>query len=111
MWNKNECEKQNMSLVVKVHKKENTTVVTVCDISLLGTKVEDEKIVLDLSSPFYNGEEKEERIIGDLIRNADTINLVGVQAVTLGIEEGVIEKEQVKKVRGVPYAQASIIHE
>ncbi len=100
-----------MSLVVKVHKKENKTIVAVCDSSLLGTKIEEKPFVLDLSSSFYQGEEQEEKTIGDLIRNADNINLVGEQAVKLGIEEGVIEKEQVKKIQGIPYAQATLLHE
>ena len=100
-----------MNLIVKVHKKEDRTVVAVCDSSLIGKKLEDGLIVLDLSSEFYNGDEQEEKAVGDLIRNADTINLVGVHAIKLGIDEGVVEKEQVRKVKGIPYAQSSVVHE
>ena len=100
-----------MSLIVKIHRKNQKTIIAVCDSSLLGKKIEDNANVLDLSCEFYNGEECDERIIGDLIRNADGVNLVGINAIKLGIQEGVIEKEQVKKVKDIPYAQAILIQE
>lgn len=85
-------------------------IAAVCDSNLLGKKIEEGKLQLDLTSDFYNGEEKDGPIVGDTIRNADSINLVGENAIKLGINEGLIDKEHVKKIDGVPYAQASFVH-
>lgn len=111
MRNKNTGEKQNMTVTAKLHKKDDRTVIAVCDSVLIGTKLEENGIVLDLGSDFYNGEEYEPTTIGDLIRNADAVNLVGEESVKLGIEEEIIDETTIKKVKGIPYAQAIILHD
>ncbi|RLE46934.1 DUF424 domain-containing protein [Candidatus Woesearchaeota archaeon] len=100
-----------MSLIVKVHHKDSRTVVAVCDSDLVGRVFEENNVVLDLSGDFFNGEVLEKQEVGDLIRNADSVNLVGKEAVKLGISEGIIEEENIKVVDGVPHAQAVILQE
>ena len=98
-----------MVLLVRMHKKEGRTVVAVCDKELLGKLIEDGKRQLDLTSDFYKGVEMPRAELGDLVRNADGVNLVGKEAVQLGLDEGVIEKEQVMLVKGVPHAHAALV--
>jgi hypothetical protein len=98
-------------MLVKTHKKENRTIIAVCDKELLGKLFEENGKQLDLRGDFYKGEEKDIQEIGDLIRNADGVNLVGKEAVELGLQEGVIEKEHVMTIKGVPHAQAVLIHD
>jgi len=99
-------------MFVKVHKKDNRTVVAVCDDELIGKKFEQGDKQLDLTSDFYKGDQYTDKaLVGDMIRNADSINLVGTVSVSLGIEEGLIDKNKIIKVDGVPHAQASIEHE
>lgn len=99
-------------MIIKVHKsQDNKIVAAVCDSELKGKKFEEGKHQLDLTSSFFAGEEKEDLIVGDTIRNADSVNLVGEKSVQIGIQEGVIEKEHVKKIAGIPYAQAVIVRE
>ncbi len=100
-----------MSMLVKIHKKEGRTIVAVCDKQLLGQLFEENGKQLDLRGDFYKGDERDTEEIGDIIRNSDGVNLVGEEAVALGLQEGVIEKEHVMKVEGVPHAQAVLIHE
>jgi hypothetical protein len=97
-------------MIAKLHKsRDNKIVVAVCDSELAGKKFEEGKLQLDMTSDFFKGEEKDDAAVGDLIRNADSVNLVGEKAVSLGIQEGVIEKEHVKKIAGIPYAQAVVM--
>lgn len=98
-------------MIVKIHKRDGKTVVAVCDSSLLGKRFEEKDMQLDLSSDFYAGDEMDETEAGDLIRNADHINLVGKESVNLGIKEGVIDEDNVKSISNIPYAQAAILHE
>ncbi len=100
-----------MMLIAKIHKKEDRTVIAVCDNSLVGTRIEDGTALLDLDSDFYKGEEYDEKTVGDLMRNADAVNLVGPVAVRIGVEEGIIDEKNIKKLKAVPYAQAVVVHD
>jgi len=98
-------------MIAKVHKKDEKTVVAVCDDELLGKKFEEGNLQLDLSSDFYKGNKLSDKEIGDLVRNADAVNLVGERAVALGIAEGIIEQKHIIKIKGIPHAQATIVHD
>ncbi len=98
-------------MLVKIHKKESRTIIAVCDKKLIGQLLEENGKQLDLRGEFYNGEERETEEIGDLIRNSDGVNLVGEEAIKLGLQEEVIDKEHVITIKGIPHAQAILIHE
>lgn len=94
-------------MIVKLHESKNGTIVCVVDKEILGQKFEEGELQLDLSSNFYKGEEKAIDEVGDLIRNAYGINIVGERAIKLAIEEGVIEVNMVKKIANIPYYQGT----
>jgi len=96
-------------MIAKLHVKDDTTIVSCCDDELIGKVIEDGIKQLDLANDFYKGEKVTEVEAGDLIRNADQVNLVGKQSVAIGIKEGVIEEEHVLKINEVPYAQCVVI--
>jgi len=98
-------------MLVKVHRKEHRTIVSVCDRELLGQLIEENGKQLDLRGDFYKGEERNVQEIGDIMRNSDGVNLVGKEAIELGLQEGVIEKEHVLTIKGVPHAQAILLHD
>ncbi|MAF35268.1 hypothetical protein CMO91_05475 [Candidatus Woesearchaeota archaeon] len=98
-------------MIVKVHHKGEKTIVAACDTKLLGQKFEENDIVLDLSSPYYAGEEKDEGETGDLLRNADVCNLVGEKSTQLALKEGLISKANILRCQGIPFAQAVIIRD
>ncbi len=98
-------------MLVKIHKREGRTIVAVCDADLIGRKFAEGDRQLDLASDFYKGEEREEKEVGDLIRNADIVNLVGPEAVKIGLQEEVITQDHVITIAGIPHAQAIITHD
>ena len=98
-------------MIVKIHKKDEKTIMAVCDSDLIGRIFEDNELQLDLSSDFYKGEQKNEKEVGDLIRNSDSVNLVGEKSIQIGLNEGIIEKKDVKFIQKIPYAQVTILHE
>ena len=96
-------------MIVKVHKTpEGKTLIAACDDDLLGNVYEENGKQLDLSSDFYNGNKMNDKEAGDLIRNADMVNLVGENAVKIGVEEEVIDKDNVLKVSDIPFAQGVV---
>jgi hypothetical protein len=95
-------------MIAKTHtNRDGRILIAVCDSDLLGQKFEEGTLQLDLASDFYNGTEMTPEEIGDLIRNADMVNLVGKESVQLGIAEQVIEQSQIKHIKGIPFAQGA----
>ncbi|MBS3125711.1 DUF424 family protein, partial [Candidatus Woesearchaeota archaeon] len=70
-----------MSLLVKIHKKDHRTIIAVCDNNLVGKLVQEKNRQLDLRGEFYKGEARSDEEIGDLMRNADGVNLVGPKSI------------------------------
>ena len=59
---------------------------------------------LDVTERFNKGEEKTEEEIIKAMKDAININLVGKKSVSLGIKAGVITKDAVIKIKGIPHA-------
>lgn len=98
-------------IYMKIHETEHGgRILAMCDKSLVGKVLEEGDIYIDIKtySDFYTGE-----LIGDekeiKIANVSSINIVGKEAVALAIKNGILKKGDVRKVEGVPYAQAYII--
>lgn len=98
-------------MIVKIHKREDRAILAVCDSDLIGRVFTEGDRQLDLTSDFYKGEERDDKDVGDLMRNADIVNLVGPKAVAIGIQEEVITQDHVITIAGIPHAQAVIMHE
>ncbi|MBD3318588.1 DUF424 family protein [Candidatus Woesearchaeota archaeon] len=97
-------------MIVNVHKRDQSTIVAVCDENLMGQCYEEGDKILDLSSSFYAGERMTEQEAGDFVRNAHAVNLVGEKSVALGIVEGVIDETKVLHIQGIPYALGAVDH-
>lgn len=94
-------------LLVKIHTSYRK-IVAVCDAELLGKRFEQGKMQLEVRKEFYGGERKTEREVVKLLQEEEredaTFNLVGTKAVNAGIKAGVINKEGVLRIRGIPNA-------
>ena len=90
---------------VNIKDTEGGFILAVCDSELLGNCFSEGDAQLDLTSDFYKGEEKSEDDIADLMRNAYLVNLVGEKACNLAKREGLLEDEEIKRIKDVPYAQ------
>ena len=99
-------------MIVKKHKtRDGRLIIAVCDSNLIGKKLIDNKKQLDISSDFYKGDEMSGNDIKKFLKFAYIINLVGENSVEFGIKEGIIKKENVSKVGGVPHAECMVIME
>ena len=94
-------------MIVKVHQThEGKKIVAVCDEELIGKKLKEKNIQLDLSSEFYNGEKKSEKDILKLFDDAYIVNLVGKKAVNLGKKVGLVLESDAIYVQKIPHIQA-----
>lgn len=95
-------------MIVKIHKRNNRTIVAICDDDLLGKVFEQDQKILDLSSSFYAGEPVTVEQATEVACIADIINLVGKDSVQIGLDVGVISKGVVQMIADIPYAQAVV---
>jgi hypothetical protein len=94
-------------MLIKIHKSYRE-VVAVCDKELLGRQFEQGNRILDVRESFYNGEEKEE---AEMIKTMKfyasedaTFSIVGKKACQAALKAGIISKEGIKNVQGIPFA-------
>jgi hypothetical protein len=91
-------------IYVKVHKVGKSEVIAVCDEDLIGKCFEEEKIYLDVNERFYKGDIVDGSEILKICMDAKTVNIVGKNSVKLFLDAGIILKENVREVEGIPFA-------
>lgn len=83
-------------------------VIAICDSHLIGKRFEEGKFQLDIKENFYSGQElSEEKVavmINQMAREDATFNIVGERAVEIAIREGLVLRESVKTIQGIPFA-------
>jgi hypothetical protein len=97
-------------IYIKQHITENGIILAMCDSDLIGKVLEEGNILIDLKdySEFYIGTLSSEPEADSSI-NKDklwSVNVIGRSSVSVALSKGIIEKEHVKTVKGVPYANA-----
>ncbi|OGJ12952.1 hypothetical protein A3K62_00290 [Candidatus Pacearchaeota archaeon RBG_16_35_8] len=87
-------------------------VVAICDSELLGKKFEEGDFQLDVKEGFYKGDEMNNKQVSDIIRKMAledaTFNIVGEKSVALAINTGIITREGIKSIQGIPFAMVLI---
>lgn len=87
-------------------------VVAICDSELLGKKFEEGMFQLDVKEGFYKGEEMNDSKTKDIILKMSeedaTFNIVGKKSVELAINTGIISKNGIKKIQGIPFAMVLV---
>lgn len=92
-------------MYLKTHKSGTNLIVAICDKDLLGKKLKQGNISVDISEGFYKGDIASEEQIIEALANATTANLFGERAVACAIKCGYVDSECVIVIDGVPHAQ------
>ena len=80
-------------------------VVSVCDTNLVGKTFTEGELELKVSEQFYKGEEKTVEEVSELIKEAKNLTLVGEESINLAEKIGILEKDNVLVIDGIPHAQ------
>ena len=92
---------------VKIQKSYRD-IVAICDSELLGKRFEQGKFQLDIKESFYKGEEKTKTEVLEIIKKMSiedaTFNIVGKEATDTALEAGIISKQGIKEIQGIPFA-------
>ncbi len=92
-------------MYVKIHRDKYSEIVAVSDEDLIGKSLDDGKISINISERFYRGDKLNESEAAKILKNAKNVNAIGEESVQLCIKLGLIDKENVLRIKGVPHAQ------
>jgi len=90
---------------IKIYKKGNDLLIGACDEELIGKKFEDGKFQIDVTKEFYGGEKISPDVLKKHLKDATIANLVGELTIKCAIEMGLIDKDCIIKIKGIPHAQ------
>lgn len=93
---------------MRVYRRGKELLVAACDSSLIGKKLEEGKICLEITS-FYDGDVVSREELLENLRMATMANLVGEETVRTAIEGGFVDEECLLVIGGVPHAQMVVI--
>jgi hypothetical protein len=83
-------------------------IVAICDFELIGKYFEENEFQLNIKENFYNGEKKSEKellkIIQDMSKEDATFNIIGERSTNTAIKAGIISKDSVRTIQGVPFS-------
>ena len=95
-------------MIVKRHVAKEGVLLAVCDPDILGKKFETDKLQLDLTSSFYQGEEMNEDELKELLKTAYIVNAVGEKSISFLKTEGLVDDEKILRIQDIPHVQVMI---
>jgi|SRR5581483_8318350 len=90
---------------MRVHRQGREVLVAVSDASLVGREFREGNMRLLVSEHFYGTEHADATEVVRELSLCTIANLVGVGAVTLAIQHGFVDPDNVLDIDGVPHAQ------
>ena len=90
------------NIYVKIH---NSGIVAICDEELLGKELKQGKLRFNVNENFYKGEKKTEEEAKKIMKEANSLNIVGKRSVKIALKLGLINNDSIIVIGGVPHAQ------
>ena len=75
-----------------------------CGKEHIGKTFRDGKLEFYVSEGFYKGRQIDEQELARLVKEFDSINLVGDEAISVAVKEGIVDEKGVKSIAGVKHA-------
>ena len=92
-----------MSFSVRVTNHQNNLMLNICDSDLLGKKIVDEKVTMNITKSYYCERFVEKEEAENLLKKSSSINMVGKETISLSISLGIGSSQGVKEINGVPF--------
>ena len=97
------------TVLMKLHSSQGQNILAICDPELLGEKFEWGEVVMLISKSFYGGEMVGMDIMLRTAAQCSSINAFGRTSVGALLEAGLVEKEAIVYINGVPHCQVYVI--
>ncbi len=92
-----------MLFSVRVTNRQNNLLLNICDSSLLGKKIVDDKITINISKSYYCERLVEKEEAQNLLKKCSSINMVGKETISLSVSLGIGSHQAIKEIDGVPF--------
>ncbi|HSG73951.1 MAG TPA: DUF424 domain-containing protein [Nitrosopumilaceae archaeon] len=92
-----------MSFSVRVTNHQNNLMLNICDSDLLGKKIVDKKVTMNITKSYYCERFVEKDEAESLLKKSSSINMVGKETISLSISLGIGSSQGVKEINGVPF--------
>ncbi|MDH3766582.1 MAG: DUF424 domain-containing protein [Nitrosopumilus sp.] len=92
-----------MQFSVRVTDYQKNTMLNICDAELLGKKIIQDELNMNISESYYGEKLIEKEEATTLLKKSSIINMVGKETVSLSIELGVGSENGVKLISGIPF--------
>lgn len=90
---------------LKMYQRRGEVVLAACDKELMGRTFREGELKLDVCSSFYNGEDANEEMLLNRLKNATIANLVGERTVAVATKHGLVDEDCILRIEGVPHVQ------
>ncbi len=92
-----------MPFSVRVTNYQNNNMLNICDADLLGKKITQDELDMNISKSYYGEKLIEKEEATSLLKNSSIINMVGKETISLSIKLGIGSENGVKTISGVPF--------
>ncbi|MGB7636512.1 MAG: DUF424 family protein [Nitrososphaeraceae archaeon] len=96
-------ENDSKGYALRIMKYQDSTMINMCDVELIGMKLEQGDLVIDISKEYFQQEIIEEFQAERLLRLCSIANLVGERIVKLAIDLRFAKEMSIKRISGVPF--------
>jgi len=92
-----------MQFSVHLTGYQENTMLNICDVDLVGKKISENNLQVDISKNYYGKEIVEKNEAENLLKNSSIINMVGKEIISLSMNLGIGSEKGIKKISGVPF--------
>ncbi|MGC8572288.1 MAG: DUF424 family protein [Candidatus Micrarchaeia archaeon] len=100
-------------IYIKIHYTESSTIVAMCDESLINSILEEGDIYIDIKmyADFYKGDLVDSKKVSSMLENIKigSANIIGKESIDTAINLKLIEEDNIKYVNKIPYAHSYYI--
>ena len=96
-------ENDSKRYALRIIKYQDSTMINMCDVELIGMKLEQGDLVIDISKEYFQQEIIEEFQAERLLRLCSIANLVGERIVKKAIDLRFARELSIKRISGVPF--------
>jgi|SRR3989344_5182571 len=94
-----------MDYIVSKKQSQFGTLVVITDVDIIGKKFEEERLQLDLTKKFYQGEPKNKEEVKKIMMTARHLHLTGKGAVAIGVELDIVDPKKILFIDKIPHAE------
>lgn len=92
-----------MPFSVRVSNYQNNTTLNICDAKLLGKKIVQDELTMNISESYYGEKFVEKEEAKSLLKTSSIINMVGEETISLSVKLGIGNENGIKIISGIPF--------